>query len=228
MPSGVGVDQLVVAQVFQPRDAELLDAFALEVEGFQLAGGTEFRGEQEVDRGKYQMDMLGVEEIGYEQHDRPDRQPPADMLADHQRLLRPVSPQPGQSIGGRLPAVGAVEGETGADAAGAASDLLPLPADSALLVTSAVPVGEAGVVTVVVGNLPFLGLIVPNIVSMIRGDDLRSNLPWVCLLGIAIVTVCDIIGRTIIMPFEVPVSLILGIVGSAVFVLLLLRQRRHG
>jgi iron complex transport system permease protein len=85
-----------------------------------------------------------------------------------------------------------------------------------------------GVVTVVVGNLPFLGLIVPNVVSMIRGDDLRSNLPWVCLLGIAIVTVCDLIGRTIIMPFEVPVSLILGIVGAAVFITLLLRQRRHG
>jgi iron complex transport system permease protein len=85
-----------------------------------------------------------------------------------------------------------------------------------------------GVVTVVVGNLPFLGLIVPNIVAMVRGDDLRSNLPWVCLLGIAIVTVCDIIGRTIIMPFEVPVSLILGIVGAVVFILLLLRQRRRG
>ncbi|UWF77802.1 MULTISPECIES: ABC transporter permease [Microbacterium] len=84
-----------------------------------------------------------------------------------------------------------------------------------------------GVVTVVVGNLPFLGLIVPNIVSMVRGDDLRSNLPWVCLLGIAIVTVCDLIGRTIIMPFEVPVSLILGVVGAAVFILLLLRQRRR-
>jgi len=85
-----------------------------------------------------------------------------------------------------------------------------------------------GVVTVVVGNLPFLGLIVPNIVSMIRGDDLRSNLPWVCLLGIAIVTICDLVGRTIIMPFEVPVSLILGIVGAAVFISLLLRQRRRG
>lgn len=84
-----------------------------------------------------------------------------------------------------------------------------------------------GVVTVVVGNLPFLGLIVPNIVSMIRGDDLRSNLPWVCLLGIAIVTVCDLVGRTIIMPFEVPVSLILGVVGSIVFIALLLRQRRR-
>ena len=85
-----------------------------------------------------------------------------------------------------------------------------------------------GVVTVVVGNLPFLGLIVPNVVSMIRGDDLRSNLPWVALLGIAIVTVCDLIGRTIIAPFEVPVSLVLGVVGSIVFVFLLLRQRRRG
>ena len=87
---------------------------------------------------------------------------------------------------------------------------------------------STGVVTVVVGNLPFLGLIVPNIVSMFRGDDLRSNLPWVALLGIAVVTVCDIISRTIIMPFEVPVSLILGIVGAAVFIMLLLRQRRRG
>lgn len=85
-----------------------------------------------------------------------------------------------------------------------------------------------GVVTVVVGSLPFLGLIVPNIVSMIRGDDLRSNLPWVCLLGIAIVTICDLIGRVVIMPFELPVSVILGVVGAAVFIGLLLRQRKRG
>lgn len=84
-----------------------------------------------------------------------------------------------------------------------------------------------GVVTVVVGNLPFLGLIVPNIVSMMRGDDLRSNLPWVCLVGISVVTVCDIIGRVIIMPFEVPVSLILSVVGAVVFIALLLRGRRR-
>lgn len=100
--------------------------------------------------------------------------------------------------------------------------------DRVILLGTALIAVTCGVVTVVVGNLPFLGLIVPNIVSMVRGDDLRSNLPWVCLLGIAIVTVCDIIGRTIIMPFEVPVSLILGVVGAVVFVLLLLRQRRRG
>nr|WP_258165252.1 iron chelate uptake ABC transporter family permease subunit [Corynebacterium aurimucosum] len=83
-----------------------------------------------------------------------------------------------------------------------------------------------GVVTVVVGSLPFLGLIVPNVVSMLRGDDLRSNLPWVCLLGIATVTLCDLIGRTIISPFEMPVSVILGIVGAIVFVVLIVRSTK--
>lgn len=82
-----------------------------------------------------------------------------------------------------------------------------------------------GVVTVVVGNLPFLGLIVPNIVSMIRGDDLRSNLPWVCLVGIATVAACDMLARTLISPFEIPVSVVLGIVGAVVFVVLIVRNR---
>ena len=94
-----------------------------------------------------------------------------------------------------------------------------------LLGTSLVAVAT-GVVTVVVGALPFLGLIVPNVVSMMRGDDLRSNLPWVCLAGVAVVTVCDLIGRTIISPFEMPVSVILGIVGAVVFVVLILRTAR--
>jgi len=97
-----------------------------------------------------------------------------------------------------------------------------------MLLGTALIAVATGVVTVVIGNLPFLGLIVPNIISMVRGDDLRSNLPWVCLLGIAITTVCDLIGRTIIMPFEVPVSLILGVLGAIVFIFLLLRQRKVG
>lgn len=83
-----------------------------------------------------------------------------------------------------------------------------------------------GIVAAVIGNLPFLGLIVPNIVSMFRGDDLKSNLPWVCVLGMGTITLCDIISRTIITPFEVPVSLILGTVGAAVFIVILLKQRK--
>lgn len=85
-----------------------------------------------------------------------------------------------------------------------------------------------GIVAAVIGNLPFLGLIVPNIVSMFRGDDLRSNLPWVCVSGMGALTLSDIISRTIIMPFEVPVSLILGTVGAVVFIVILLRRRRLG
>ncbi|SES32041.1 ABC transporter permease [Corynebacterium cystitidis] len=93
-----------------------------------------------------------------------------------------------------------------------------------ILVGTALVAVATGVVTVAVGSLPFLGLIVPNVVSMFRGDDLRTNLPWVCLLGIGIVAVCDLIGRTIIAPFEMPVSVILGIVGAVVFVVLIVRQ----
>ena len=95
-----------------------------------------------------------------------------------------------------------------------------------VLVGTGLIAAATGIVTVVIGNLPFLGLIVPNIVSLYRGDNLRSNLPWVCLLGIATVTLADIIGRVIIMPFEVPVGTILAMVGSVVFISLLLRGRR--
>lgn len=84
-----------------------------------------------------------------------------------------------------------------------------------------------GIVAAVIGNLPFLGLIVPNIISMYRGDNLRGNLPWVCVLGMGIIMLCDIVSRTIIMPFEVPVSLILGTVGSVTFIIILLKQRRQ-
>lgn len=82
-----------------------------------------------------------------------------------------------------------------------------------------------GIVTAVIGSLPFLGLIVPNIVSRFRGDDLRRNLPWVCLLGMGTITLSDILSRVIIMPFEVPVSLILGTAGSVAFIIILLGQR---
>ncbi len=97
-----------------------------------------------------------------------------------------------------------------------------------VLVGTALIAVAVGIVAAVIGNLPFLGLIVPNIVSMFRGDDLRSNLPWVCVSGMAALTAADIISRTVIMPFEVPVSLILGTVGAVVFIVILLRRRRLG
>jgi iron complex transport system permease protein len=95
-----------------------------------------------------------------------------------------------------------------------------------ILFANALVAAAVGIVAAVIGNIPFLGLIVPNLVSMVRGDDLRSNLPWVCVTGMGTIMLCDIISRVIIMPFEVPVSLILGTLGAVVFILILLRQRK--
>ncbi|GAA1583262.1 iron chelate uptake ABC transporter family permease subunit [Leucobacter aridicollis] len=97
--------------------------------------------------------------------------------------------------------------------------------ETILIAGTALVAVAAGVTTVVVGFLPFLGLVVPNVVATLRGDNVRSNLPWVCLGGIALVTVCDIIGRVVRMPFEVPVSMVLGMVGAVVFITILMRGR---
>ncbi|MWP46670.1 iron chelate uptake ABC transporter family permease subunit [Gilliamella sp. Pas-s27] len=82
-----------------------------------------------------------------------------------------------------------------------------------------------GIVVVVVGVLPFLGLIVPNIVSLLFGDNIRKTIPWVCLFGSGLVLICDIIGRIIRYPFEIPVSVILGVIGAIIFLILLSRKR---
>ncbi len=81
----------------------------------------------------------------------------------------------------------------------------------------------SAMVVVTVGMIPFIGLIVPNIVSRIMGDKLRRSLPAVALLGASAVLLCDIIGRSIRYPFEVPVAVIFGVVGTVVFLWLLLR-----
>ncbi|MEJ8777079.1 ABC transporter permease [Pseudogracilibacillus sp. ICA-222130] len=79
-----------------------------------------------------------------------------------------------------------------------------------------------------VGVIPFLGLIVPNIVTIYQGDHLKNNLIHTALLGALFVLVCDIIGRVIIYPYEVPINLTVGVIGSGIFIYLLLRRRKYG
>ncbi|MFC7956395.1 ABC transporter permease [Rhodococcoides kroppenstedtii] len=99
--------------------------------------------------------------------------------------------------------------------------------DATVLLGVAMVAVCTGVTSVVVGFIPFLGLIVPNIVSMALGDDVRRNLPWVAVLGVGLLLACDLLGRTVVAPMEIPAAVILGAVGAAVFVLLVLRQRRR-
>lgn len=83
-------------------------------------------------------------------------------------------------------------------------------------------------VVLTVGALPFLGLVVPNIVTVYRGDNVRKNLAHTALLGAAFVVGCDIVGRLIISPYEVSVGLIMGVIGSVLFLVMLLRRNGQG
>ncbi|WP_106400991.1 ABC transporter permease [Actinocorallia populi] len=79
------------------------------------------------------------------------------------------------------------------------------------------------VVVSTVGEIPFVSLIVPNLVTLVLGDNLRHALPATALAGALFVLVCDIAGRLIRFPYEIPVSTVIGVVGSVVFLTLLLR-----
>ena len=90
-----------------------------------------------------------------------------------------------------------------------------------------VSVVTAMVVTTV-GMIPFVGLVVPNLVSRIMGDNLRASLPVGALSGAVLVMACDLAGRLVIYPYEVPAGLILGILGAVLFLWLLHRRPGHG
>lgn len=83
-------------------------------------------------------------------------------------------------------------------------------------------------VVVVVGSISYIGLIVPNIVSMFKGDKIRGTLVDTALFGANFVLVCDLIGRVVIAPYELPIELIVGIFGSLLFIMLLLYRLKHG
>lgn len=86
----------------------------------------------------------------------------------------------------------------------------------------------ASVVVVVVGSISYVGLIIPNIVAMFKGDRIRGTLIDTALLGALFVLVCDVLGRIIIAPYELPIELIVGVVGSLLFIGILLRRLKHG
>ncbi len=83
-------------------------------------------------------------------------------------------------------------------------------------------------VVVTVGTISYIGLIVPNIVSMFRGDKIRGSIFDVALFGALFVLVCDIIGRIVIRPYEMPIELISGIIGSILFILLMFKRLSGG
>ncbi|UJL46916.1 iron chelate uptake ABC transporter family permease subunit [Virgibacillus sp. NKC19-16] len=82
-------------------------------------------------------------------------------------------------------------------------------------------------VVLTVGVIPFLGLIVPNIVSIFMGDNIRKTIPLTMVVGVAFLLICDIIGRIIVHPYEIPVNVTVAVIGSAIFLILLFRGRAY-
>lgn len=80
---------------------------------------------------------------------------------------------------------------------------------------------------VIVGIIPFVGLVVPNLVSRMLGDNLRSTIPWVALSGATLVLGCDVIGRLLRYPYEIPVATVMGVVGALLFLRLMFMRATH-
>lgn len=80
----------------------------------------------------------------------------------------------------------------------------------------------SAITLVVVGSIGFVGLIIPNLIAMWRGDNLRRNIGWTALAGAGFVLVCDLLARTINFPYEIPVGTISGALGGIIFLSLLL------
>ena len=80
----------------------------------------------------------------------------------------------------------------------------------------------------VVGTIPYIGLVVPNIVAIFKGDDLRATIADTALFGALFVLLCDLIARLVIAPYELPIELIVGSVGSAVFIGLIFYRLHFG
>lgn len=83
-------------------------------------------------------------------------------------------------------------------------------------------------IVVVVGSISYIGLIVPNVVAIFKGDKIRGTLVDTALFGALFVLACDMIGRVVIYPYELPIELIVGILGSLIFIGLLFYRLKHG
>lgn len=83
-------------------------------------------------------------------------------------------------------------------------------------------------IVVIVGSISYIGLIIPNAVAMFKGDKIRGTLVDTALFGALFVLLCDLIGRMVIAPYELPIELIVGILGSLIFIVLLIYRLNHG
>ena len=104
---------------------------------------------------------------------------------------------------------------------------LGLPARRLRVILLALAAALAGAAVSFAGLLGFVGLIAPHMARRLIGEDSSARLLWASALGgAALLTACDILARTLFAPYELPVGVVLSLLGGPFFLWLLFRQRR--
>lgn len=108
-----------------------------------------------------------------------------------------------------------------------AAKTLGLPFEAVLIGGTLLVSLSVAVILITAGTLPFLGVIIPNLVALRWGDNIRNTHQQTAFLGAFFLLVCDIISRVLIAPYEVPVELIVGMTGGSLFLWLLFKGVRR-
>lgn len=89
------------------------------------------------------------------------------------------------------------------------------------IIISVVAVFLAGISTAYVGVISFIGLVVPHVGRMIVGSNHKILVPFSALLGAFVLVLADTLGRTLTAPYEIPVGVIMSVLGGPFFLYLL-------
>jgi iron complex transport system permease protein len=83
----------------------------------------------------------------------------------------------------------------------------------------------AGAAVSFAGLLGFIGLMIPHAMRRMVGSGSRALLPMCAIGGGAFVTLCDTVARVVFAPFELPVGILLSVLGGPFFLALLLKRK---
>ncbi len=95
------------------------------------------------------------------------------------------------------------------------------------ILISAVAVFLAGISTAYVGVIGFIGLVVPHIARMLIGSDHKVLLPFSALLGSFVLLFADTVGRVVTAPYEIPVGIVMTVIGGPFFLYLLRKDNKN-
>lgn len=84
----------------------------------------------------------------------------------------------------------------------------------------------AGAAVSFTGLLGFVGLLVPNATRKLLKGDRKFYILLSAILGAILVTLCDIVARSLFRPYELAVGIIMALIGGPVFLILVLKRRR--